>query len=203
MFRLDPVAAGSNDVNHIIVTMANPSATPVPPPPPPVAGIFFLPQNGSDLSGFTLPTNTFSDAALLLPLTVTTAMITHVTAYASANANKYDCTTPDDLNCTLLDWMQGIDETGLGACGVNYDFPWGSGRDSTTPPAQGTAIADGDCSVSFDPAVDAVPVTSLPPLAYDSGTNTINGIAGDWTVVLNITTDLGDGILVVGTTHCF
>jgi hypothetical protein len=162
------------------------------------AAVFAAPDWKSDLTAFDF--RLYSDAALTDALTPGSAMVTHAVAYAADNGPSYTC-ADDFNNCTLLHWINGTNETLLDVCGVNYDVPWGSGRDSSSPPLPGAPIAQGDCSVSFDPNAP-FDVRSLPPLAYDGGSNTINGTAGPWTILLSVTTDLGDCTYVCGVSFC-
>lgn len=199
-FRLIPVAPFSPGFNVAITAPAPMVAA--EPAPPPTGPLFAAPDHEADLTAFAL--TLFTDAALTTaPGTpASTATVTHVKAYAAANADAYDC-TPDVNNCTFLHWAIGHDETGDGACGVNFNVPWGFGRDSTMPPPQGAVIAEGDCSVSFDPT-GALDATTLPPLAFipGGGGGTINGVGGPWTLILSITTDLGDCVFVCGNQFC-
>lgn len=197
LIRRDRPIAGS----FASITAPPPRAEAAPAPTPPPAGtLFAFPDHQGSLSAFDFVV--YTDAALteLADPAPTTATVTHVKAYASNNAIAYNC-DDDSTNCKLINWISGHDETILGACGHDYSAPWGSGRDSTDPPPQGAVIAEGDCSVDFDPSVP-LDVRDLPPLAYDSGGDTINGVAGCWTLVLSITTDMGDCTFVCGTSFC-
>jgi len=197
LIRRDRPIAGS----FASITAPPPRAVAAPAPTPPPGGTMYAyPDHQGDLTAFTFAL--YSDAALTLLAdpAPTTATVTHVLAYASNNAIAYTC-GDDSTNCTLINWINGHDETGSGACGHDYSAAWGSGRDSTDPPDQGAVIAEGDCSVDFDPTAP-LDVRDLPPLAYDSGSDTINGVAGCWTLVLTITTDVGYCTFVCGTSFC-
>lgn len=167
--------------------------------------VYATPQYASNInSGFDL--ELWSDKELTIPLSPTTAIIVHATAYPAGAISNGSCGL-DTNNCNLYDWAHGHNQFADDGCGPNYDFPWGNApRLIDAPPIPTnfmTNIADGDCSVSFDPTIDPAPAAAIPVLAYNSGTLTLNGHSGAWTILLTIETDVGTCILVCGNSFCF
>lgn len=183
-----------------ITPTPTPTSMPTPTPTPIIPSGFFIAPNYGTIED--VPLICYSEANLTNNIVPTTATVTHIAVYKPENATDIFC-SPDGANCNITHWVDGVNNEDAD-CPSDYSAPWGSSslRDSTTLPYDlSSPFLDTDTSYSFDPTIH-FDIRQIPELNYNFELDRISGIHGPWTFILNITTDIGDGIFIYGTSDC-